>query len=104
MLEVTHVMQRDVMELFAQKRDLFAREWARHDGLKMLPADKDGYAQCAGVVDGARCTEPGSLRCTECWANKLWCADCICASHAEQPLHIIEVYASSDLVVPLLNS
>lgn len=98
MHELTYPIQTDVMELFADKRDIFAREWARHVGLKMLPTDDDGYAQCAGVVDGIRCTEQGSLRCTECWTNKVWCADCICVNHAEQPLHVIEVCISSFLL------
>lgn len=85
------MIQRDVMEIFAEMRDVFMREWARHDGMKMLHTDQDGYAQCAGTVDGMPCTEQGSLRCTECWTTKVWCADCICTNHAEQPLHSIEV-------------
>lgn len=79
------------MELFADNRDVIAREWARHDGMKTLDVDSKGYARCAGVVDGARCPEEGSLRCTECWVNEVWCAECICKEHAKTPLHVIEV-------------
>lgn len=74
------------VEDFIHIRDTLLLELCRHEGLRGLAVESSGFPLCGGCGD-----LDGTLRCTECSTNAMYCSRCMCVKHREQPLHRIQV-------------
>lgn len=78
--------KKDPLEDLAGIRDILLLELCRHEGLRGLATESSGFPLCG---DCGKLS--GSLRCTECAIDAMYCPGCMCAKHCEQPLHRIQV-------------
>jgi hypothetical protein len=67
-------------------RDILLLELCRHEGLRELVTRLSGFPLCGNCGES-----DGTLRCTECMIDAMFCSSCMCTKHREQPLHRIEV-------------
>jgi hypothetical protein len=94
-----HILKRKKRPLddFIHIRDTLLLELCRHDGLRGLVADSSGFPLCGDCGESS-----GTLRCTECTADAMFCPRCMCAKHREQPLHRIQVCSNCPCPVRLI--
>lgn len=80
------IKRKKPLEDFICIRDTLLLELCRHEGLRGLAVELSGFPLCGecGELDG-------TLRCTECTIDAMFCPRCMCAKHREQPLHRIQV-------------
>jgi hypothetical protein len=74
------------LEDLVRIRDTLLIELCRHEGLRGLDAEPSGFPLCGGCGESS-----GTLRCTECSIDAIFCPGCMCTRHREQPLHRIQV-------------
>jgi hypothetical protein len=77
----------DPLKDLVKIRDTLLLELCRHEGLRGLAVESSGFPLCAGCGKLS-----GTLRCTECTVDAMYCPGCLCARHSEQPLHRIQVH------------
>jgi hypothetical protein len=78
--------QKNPLEDLVHIRDILLLELCRHEGLRGLAADSSGFPLCGNCGKSS-----GTLRCTDCTIDAMYCPGCLCAMHREQPLHRIQV-------------
>lgn len=76
------------MSQWKPHRDQYLREFVRLDGRG------DAAEECTSCID-RKAAKTGVIRCRDCFGEGLVCADCCVRTHAENPLHAIEVRLTS---------
>lgn len=80
------IIKQNPVEDLVRIRDILLLELCRHEGLRELVTDSSGFPLCGN------CRKfNGTLRCTECSIDAMFCSSCMCTKHREHPLHRIKV-------------
>ena len=81
-----YILKQGPLEDLVDLRDLLMLELCHHEGLRGLNAKLSGFPRCGGCWKVS-----GTLCCTKCTIDAMFCSGCMCARHREQPLHRIQV-------------
>lgn len=81
------IKRKKLHEDFIPIWDALLLELCRHEGLQGLAAESLGFLLCEDCGESS-----GTLLCTKCTIDAMFCPWCMCAKHHEQPLYWMQVH------------